>query len=280
MDDVKTKPRQRQVFAALNNKHKGKLMEIAVHKLVIPDQGDEGYQREAVTGHSARIAANFDWRLFGVLDVVRRADYDGRLEVADGGNRLRAVLMRGDIAEVPCIVHIANSNEEAASIFTGINVNRRAISFAPLHKAMLLAQDEVHLLAQRAWDELNQNGHVVFEPMKPIVKFCRKENEHEALWRLLPVLRQLAFEFPRVRMSADFFKGIVLLETAIAPATLSHPKWLKKMKQLGLSKLTDFAGVRATSGRHPALFAKILAGRDRLNIRPNPFEVRNPKKAD
>jgi len=274
--DVKTR-KPRANFAALNNRHKGKLLWLDVKDLIIPDQGQEGYQREAVTGHASKIAANFDWRLFGVLDVVKRSDLGGRLEVADGGNRLRAVKIRNDIAEVPCIVHNANNNEEAASIFTGININRKAISFNPLHKAMLLARDETHQKAQQVWDDLNISGPIIFEPMKPIVKFCRKPHEHEAMLRMVPVLRLLSSAFPRTRITADFFKGLVTLEMMMAPRSLSDQKWIRKMKALGLEKLTDFAGAGATSGRHPRLFAEVLAGRQRLNIRPSPF-YHNPKK--
>lgn len=271
-----TSKKYRPAFRTLNNNHKGKYSDIAVSKLTIPCQGEDGYQREAVPGHASKIAAEFDWRLFGALDVVKRQDMGGRLEVADGGNRLRAAMLRGDVPDVPCIVHIANSKEEAAAIFTGINVNRRAISFAPLHKAMLMAQDHVHLLAQRAWDDLNA-GSVIFEPMKPLVKFCRKKNEHEAMQRMIPVFRELSASFPRVRISADFFKGLVTLEAAIAPGSLNHPKWIKKMKSVGLDKLTDFAGVGAHKSRHPRLFAEVLADRQRINYRPNPFKS-IPKK--
>ena len=274
MDTMVKKPVTRKsqtTFAALNNKHKGKQLEVSVAKLVIPDQGEFGYQREEVSGHPFRIACDFDWRLFGVVEVVKRLDLNGILQVADGGNRVRAVRLRGDIDEVPCIIHDAKSNEEAAAIFTGININRRAISFRPLHKAMLLAQDEHHLLAQAAWDKLNSNT-VIFEPMKPLVKFCRKQKEYEALMRIIPVLKELSFTSPKERITADFFKGLVTLEIAIAPNSLSEPKWVKKMKTLGLRLLTDFAGVSAYTGRHPSLFAKILAGNQRLNYRPNPFQ--------
>jgi hypothetical protein len=273
----KSARKHRAKFAALDNGRKGTLAWLAVKDLVIPDSGKEGYQREAVAGHASYIAANFDWRLFGVIDIVKRVDLGGRLEVSDGGNRLRAARVRGDVAEVPCIIHIANTIEEAAAIFTGINVHRRAIAFAPLHKAMLLAQDRTHQLAQQAWDQLNLNGKI-FEPMKPLVKFCRKTNEHEAVLRVIPVLRELAFASPKERISADFFKGLITLEIQLAPHGISvaDPKYVRRMKKLGLRTLTDFAGLGLVFGRHPLMFARVLAGRDRLNLRPNPL-VENKK---
>ena len=257
--DVKNVRKPRTNFTALDNRQKGKLLFIAVKDLVIPDHGEQGYQREAVTGHASRIAADFNWRLFGVLDVVKRLDLAGRLEVADGGNRLRAAKMRGDVSEVPCIVHTANTNAEAATIFTGININRRAISFAPLHKAMLLAQDHTHQLAQQAWDLLNKHGKI-FEPMKPLLKFCRKEDEREAMLRIIPVMQELAMEFPKTRITSDFFKGLITLEIQLMPHNVSvcEPKYIKKMKALGLSKLTDFAGLVAIAGRNPMMYAREL----------------------
>ena len=269
-----TKKHQPQ-FAPLDKRHKGKLDWIAVKELTIPDQGDLGYQREAVPGHSTKIAAEFDWRLFGVIDVVKRNDLGGRLEVADGGNRVRAVKIRTDIPEVPCIIHEANSNQEAATIFTGININRKAISFAPLHKAMLIAKDAKHQKAQIAWDKLNVNGSVIFEPMKPIVTFCKRPNEHEAMQRMIPVFQELKLAFPKDRITADFFKGLVTLEILYAQhGSLSEPRWVKKMKRLGLGRLTDFSGAQSASGRHPRLFAQILADKGRLNLKPFPFETR------
>jgi hypothetical protein len=265
-------------FEVLDDTRKGTLLYIAVEDLVVPDQGELGYQRQAIAGHAAYIAANFDWRLFGAIIVVRRLDLDGRLEVPDGGNRLHAVRMRGDIASVPCIVHVTNTVEEAAAIFTGINVYRRSIAFPSLHKAMLLAQDRTHQLAQEALDQLNLNGNI-FKSAKSILKFCRKSNKHEAMFRVIPTLRELAFTFPKERISVDFFKGLVTLEIKLAPQGLSvcEPRYVRKMKKLGLQTLTDFAGLGVVFGRHPLMFAKVLASPQRLNIRPNPF-VENKKQ--
>jgi hypothetical protein len=242
---------------------------LAAKDLTIPNEGESiGYQRDAIPSHVAKIAANFDWRWFGVLDVVKRTDLTGgRLQVADGGNRLRAVNMRGDIPEVPCIIHVANNVEEAASIFLGINVNRQNIAFEPLHKAKLIAKDETHMLAQSAWDKLNSKGKI-FESKKSLVKFCKTPEAHAALTRMIPVLRDLALASKKRRVSADFLKGLITLEIAMQPgSSLGGLKYIKKMKSMDMDHLADFS--TAPTGRHPNKFAAILA--HRLKVRPNPY---------
>jgi hypothetical protein len=104
---------------------------------------DDGYQRSLDTERGQalvrKIAIAWDWGLCQPLFVARRAD--GGLYVVDGQHRLAAAVLRGDIAQLPCVVtHFAGAAHEAAAFVT-LNQQRRPLNALELFKAALAAGD-------------------------------------------------------------------------------------------------------------------------------------------
>lgn len=97
---------------------------------------DPSYQRSMESSRSRklveRIAANFNWRKFGVL-VVTESGF-----IIDGQHRHGGAMLRPDINFVPCLVHDVDVRE-AASIFVGMNMDRVNIQPQAVYKAELAA---------------------------------------------------------------------------------------------------------------------------------------------
>lgn len=116
---------------------------------------DEAYQR-SIDGAKATklittIATDWDWRLCAPLTVSHRADKDGAMAyfVIDGQHRLRAAELRGDIAELPCIISVFETFEDEARAFVSINTQRHATTALDRYHARV-ASKEPQALAIRA----------------------------------------------------------------------------------------------------------------------------------
>jgi hypothetical protein len=116
---------------------------------------DESYQRSLEVESSQalirRIAQQWDWGLYQPLFVARRND--GGLYVVDGQHRLAAAVLRGDIAQLPCVVSHFDSAEQEAGAFVALNQQRRPLSALDLFKAALTAGDADALLIKQCLDE-------------------------------------------------------------------------------------------------------------------------------
>jgi len=119
----------------------GQFMRIPKDRLFV----DERYQRKS---HSlvTKIAAEFDWLLFGVLVVVCRPD--GVFAIIDGGNRAEAAARRDDVHTLPCLVFNYDDLSREAQAFVGINENQKRVSPYDRHKGGVVAGDEVALKTQ------------------------------------------------------------------------------------------------------------------------------------
>ncbi len=101
---------------------------------------DGEYQRDEVSkGKTRIIAANWNWLLLGVIDVVERPD--GALVVFDGGNRTRASFYRDEINALPCLVHRLADVAKEASAFVGKNTMVSHVSILDRFKAARVAGD-------------------------------------------------------------------------------------------------------------------------------------------
>ena len=103
---------------------------------------DASYQRSVEAGDSQmlirRIAQHWNWDLCQPLVISRR---EGQLFVIDGQHRLAAARLRGDIAQLPCVViDYASAADEAAS-FVHLNQQRRPLNQLDLFKAALASED-------------------------------------------------------------------------------------------------------------------------------------------
>jgi hypothetical protein len=275
---VRAAGKKRQpAFDPVDDSHKGKLLWLPVSKLNIPVEGELGYQREEIPGHASKIAAEFDWWFFQIVVVVQRNDLGGRLEVAEAGHRVRAARLRGDIPEVPAIIHVVDTAAEAATIFTTINDQRRAMAFEAAHKAGCIAEDPTHLRVKEAFSAINSTAQL-FAAKKSLVPYCGKTANYRVLLEMIPLLREIGY-LPTNRKSAPIgsflFKGLMHLELAYrreAGGSLTEPKWTKKLLAIGSDKLNDFSTM--TDNRHAPQFARIL--QNRIRLRPNPFGREQP----
>lgn len=114
---------------------------------------DPTYQRDVANGGSQalirRIAQHWNWDLCQPLVVARRTDFTERLFVIDGQHRLEAARLRGDIAQLPCVVVAFASPADEAASFVHLNQQRRPLTGLDLFKAAL-ASDDPHALAIKA----------------------------------------------------------------------------------------------------------------------------------
>lgn len=118
---------------------------------------DPTYQRSIEAGESQtlirRIAQFWNWDLCQPLVVSRRDD--GALYVIDGQHRLEAAKLRGDIAQLPCvIVAYASAADEAAS-FVHLNQQRRPLIALDLFRAAIASEDPEALAVR---DEIAKAG--------------------------------------------------------------------------------------------------------------------------
>lgn len=107
-------------------------------RLIIPEGSYQ--RREMSEGKSLRIAREFSWIAFQVISVAFR---DGVYYVVDGGHRLRAVLKRSDIKDVPCLVFQSHGEKDEAAAFGKINGERKPMDGVDRHRAAVVAGDPV-----------------------------------------------------------------------------------------------------------------------------------------
>lgn len=104
---------------------------------------DAGYQRSLDAEPSKtlirKIAQFWNWDLCQPLVVARRANSD--LFVIDGQHRLEAAKMRGDIAQLPCVVVEYTSAADEAASFVHLNQQRRPLTRIDLFKAAVASED-------------------------------------------------------------------------------------------------------------------------------------------
>jgi hypothetical protein len=101
---------------------------------------DKNYQREIKPGIVQKILKKFDWKRFGCLSLVEHPD--GRFSCYDGQHRWKAALLHPRIAEVPGAIVQAETLEQEAAAFLGINRDRTAVTVVERYWAGITAGDE------------------------------------------------------------------------------------------------------------------------------------------
>lgn len=113
---------------------------------------DESYQRNIDNPRSqamiARIAKNWDWRLYQPLSVARRDEFG--LVVIDGQHRLAAARQRGDIPHLPAVISRFDDVASEARAFEAMNRERRTMSRLDRYRAAAVAGDPPTLEAMAA----------------------------------------------------------------------------------------------------------------------------------
>jgi hypothetical protein len=104
---------------------------------------DDSYQRSIETKASQKlireIASGWDWDVLDVLKVSRRPD--DRLYLVDGQHRRAAAALRGDIAQLPCVLKRCDGPAEEARLFIAANRGRKRMSRIDDYRAALGAGD-------------------------------------------------------------------------------------------------------------------------------------------
>jgi hypothetical protein len=144
-------------------------------------QVDPAYQRSIDNGSSQAlirsIAQHWNWDLCQPLVIARRqvasgSDGAGQHEllfVIDGQHRLAAAKLRGDIAQLPCVVvDLARPEDEAAS-FVHLNARRRPLAPIDLFKAAVASGDaeSVSIASAMAESGLVLAPHLTSAAWKP-----------------------------------------------------------------------------------------------------------------
>jgi hypothetical protein len=100
---------------------------------------DKNYQRDTKPAIVRKILAKFDWMKFGCLSLVEQPD--GRYSCLDGQNRWTAALAHPGVEEVPGAVVKAETLQQEAAAFLGINRDRTAVTVVERYWAGLTAGD-------------------------------------------------------------------------------------------------------------------------------------------
>ncbi|HVJ44644.1 MAG TPA: hypothetical protein VM639_24315 [Dongiaceae bacterium] len=109
---------------------------------------DPSYQRSMAGRVSQKlirhIALNFTWSRFQVLTVTAKPGEGWTVPgwlIIDGQHRAAAALLRGDIAELPCIILDLPDRAAQAQAFVALNRDRVAINRLQMHHAAAAAGD-------------------------------------------------------------------------------------------------------------------------------------------
>lgn len=128
----------------------GKLLWIPKRDIEI----DHRYQRAADNKKATRLAADFDWTVFGVLIVGERES--GKYFCAEGQHRLLAAWKRSDITKVPCMVFQSRGAKDEAMVFVGTNVNRKPVPSFAKYKALLMCGDETAVAIRKLAEKVGR----------------------------------------------------------------------------------------------------------------------------
>lgn len=103
---------------------------------------DHTYQRPLDPQRVQHMAATFDQRLLGVIEVSDRGDTSSpRYAVVEGQHRWAAVALRDPGAAIAARIHSGLTIAEEAQLFLGIDINRRRLTTFNRWKARRAQQD-------------------------------------------------------------------------------------------------------------------------------------------
>lgn len=218
-------------------------------------QVDESYQRGIEEGSSQslirRIAQEWDWSLCQPLLVARRAD--GGLWVIDGQHRLTAARLRGDIAQLPCVILDSACPAEEAAHFVRLNQNRKPLHALALFRAALASGDREAQNLVALLDEagLQLSRHMNNVEMKPGHVCCigglravlREHGERVSLI----AMRAIAQAWPGqvLRYSGSLYQGLGMavaarpaIDAALLAAVLGGGEQRAWIEQVAALRLT------------------------------------------
>lgn len=233
---------------------------------------DRVYQRDLDKGRIARMAAAFDRRLLGVLEVSKRAD--GSYAILDGQHRHAAVLEAdplGHASPVVCQVYEGLTIEDEARLFHEINIGRKTLSWwdrwrarRGAAEAAVLAIDEVLAGQGLQINPAQVDGNIRATKALEIIV-----NDIGDLAMLESVLTVLTSAWGR---SVDVFDGSIMQAVAhvlnnYEPDELDVARLIDRLREIPPRQLRARAGSlrELHRGTLPRLCAAVIV--DRYNTR-------------
>jgi len=116
---------------------------------------NNAYQRTMTKASQAgirRMAKNWDWARYTPISVAPAGDDPDVYEIPDGQRRAIAAACNGYIHILPCYLMPAETLEEKAAGFVGVNQGRVGLTTANVYKGLLVARDETAIAVQAALD--------------------------------------------------------------------------------------------------------------------------------
>jgi len=139
---------KREKFSWAESCSPGKFTYISKYDLNI----DGTYQREEVSKAKVmEIVREWDWKLFGTISVIQRAD--GTYWVYEGGHRTRASFFRDDVMQLPCMVFQSDSKKTEARAFIGANTMKSVVSAYHIHRAAVKTEEPIAVAVQSILDK-------------------------------------------------------------------------------------------------------------------------------
>lgn len=137
-------------------------------QLLVDDEYQRSIDNEKSRALIRRIATHWDWSLCQPLAVSRRPD-TGELFVIDGQHRLMAARLRGDIAQLPCVIGEYCDRSAEAAAFVSLNQERRPLDKLDIFKAAVAAGDDeangiVAALAAAGLTLAPHSNHTAWKP--------------------------------------------------------------------------------------------------------------------
>ena len=187
--------------------------------LVSQLQVDSEYQRSVDSGPSQtlirKIAQHWNWDLCQPLIVSRRAD--STMWVIDGQHRLCAAQMRGDIAQLPCVLVDYSSPADEAASFVHLNQQRRPLRKLDVFKAAVASEDPESCAILAALEEAGltlapHSNHTTWKPgmVANIGGLESAWREHgPAPTRMALLVLAAAFKDKVLQYAGTLFPGIV-----------------------------------------------------------------------
>lgn len=232
----------------MNNKY-GKIPSfkwVDVNNLLINNKYQRDHSSRASNKNIANIVENFSWSKFTPLTTCDNGD--GTFNVIDGGHRLAAAKMLGDIPEVPCWVIPKAEVQEQSDDFVGINRNRVAVNPFQIFYAQAVAEDPKAFKALKFCEDngiqISRNGAIPNRPEITVaLSFIKNKavSHPEELSFVIGVIRQA---LPGVcgQLKSDIMDCLLKFRLKNGPASEKE-----NVRQLLIDTLREFGDVNLIS---------------------------------
>jgi hypothetical protein len=224
---------------------------------------DPAYQRDAEAKRVARMAAEFDQRLVGVLEVSKRPD--SRFAILDGQHRHAAVLqVQGADALLVCQVYEGLTEQDEARLFREINARRKALNFWDRWKSRRASGDERVLAIEEvlASHGLQVHPSAVDGNISATAALEVIVDQIGELWLLDSVVVVLLAAFGRRREAFDsvIMAGLAFVLAAYPPDELDRDRLVRQLSELPVRQLRAKAAAMREMhrGRQSRLCAAVI----------------------